>query len=360
MLISRGVSLYRSILSSSPDIDGNGKCLREWLEYEKTVGTATASGSLDSHAASAIFMIVSNVSAVAASREALEQECEDVMSTLTQKVQNLGVTGDHRKPHVFVSYAKLTSTDMISKRRSNYDDSDRHRTSKRSCRPTTTKYLPTPSPPPSSPNKSLKPSSNTTTKFAQPPAPDPVRQYFLTHLSSPYPTPTEKEKLCKKAKITRRKLESDLTNWRRRSDWTDIMNTYCGGDKGSMKTMISVIECGEERDVELLARFGRMKAYLEKRDEQAGEWVYQVCPEAKCRRHWASFISLSCDCECGRMLMNSWQKWSNQVDSMKCDSSKSTKTTLIPTPTPDPIQRENKKTQKVNQRMDTEAIPLPL
>jgi len=58
------------------------------------------------------------------------------------------------------------------------------------------------------------------------------------------------------------------------------MNTYCGGDKGSMKTMISAIERGEERDEELLARFGRMKAYLEKRDEQAGEWVYQVCPEA--------------------------------------------------------------------------------
>ena len=55
------------------------------------------------------------------------------------------------------------------------------------------------------------------------------------------------------------------------------MNTYCGGDKGSMRTMVACIERGEERDVELLERFGRMKAYLEKRDEQAGEWVYQVC-----------------------------------------------------------------------------------
>jgi hypothetical protein len=62
------------------------------------------------------------------------------------------------------------------------------------------------------------------------------------------------------------------------------MNTYCGGDKGSMRTMISAIERGEERDQDLLARFGRMKAYLEKRDEQAGEWVYQVCPPRRwCR-----------------------------------------------------------------------------
>ena len=171
-------------------------------------------------------------------------------------------------------------------RKRDHDDSDRYRTSKRSCRPTTTKYLPTPSPPLST--KSLKPSSlNSSSTKNNTTAPDPVRQYFLTHLSSPYPTPSEKEKLCKKAKITRRKLESDLTNWRRRSDWTDIMNTYCGGDKSAMRTMVAAIERGEERDVELLARFGRMKAYLEKRDEQAGEWVYQVCPEAKpkCRRH---------------------------------------------------------------------------
>lgn len=63
------------------------------------------------------------------------------------------------------------------------------------------------------------------------------------------------------------------------------MNTYCGGDKGAMKVMVGCIERGEERDVELLERFGRMKAYLEKRDEQAGEWVYQVCPEPKCRSH---------------------------------------------------------------------------
>ena len=43
-----------------------------------------------------------------------------------------------------------------------------------------------------------------------------------------------------------------------------------------MRTMVAAIERGEERDVELLERFGRMRAYLEKRDEQAGEWVHKV------------------------------------------------------------------------------------
>jgi hypothetical protein len=41
--------------------------------------------------------------------------------------------------------------------------------------------------------------------------------------------------------------------------------------------MIDAIERGEERDEGLLERFGRMKMYLEKKDEQAGEWVLQVC-----------------------------------------------------------------------------------
>jgi len=54
------------------------------------------------------------------------------------------------------------------------------------------------------------------------------------------------------------------------------MNTYCGGDKAAMRTMVLAIERGEERDGELLERFGRMRAYLEKRDEQAGEWVIKV------------------------------------------------------------------------------------
>ena len=46
---------------------------------------------------------------------------------------------------------------------------------------------------------------------------------------------------------------------------------------------------------------------------------------------------------------------------MKCDSNPSTKTiTPITTPIPDPNQRENKKTQKVNPKMDIDIIQLPL
>jgi len=51
-----------------------------------------------------------------------------------------------------------------------------------------------------------------------------------------------------------------------------------GGDKGAMGRMVRALEKGEERDEELVRRFEGMRAYLEKRDEQAGEWVLQVCP----------------------------------------------------------------------------------
>jgi hypothetical protein len=271
-LVSQGVELYRSILSAPVRNERNDQSLEDCRIYQEVIGQAVASGSLDSETASTVSAIVKNILAVSTSRLALERDCRNAISTLVEDVQGLNITGDMQcKPWRRFIADRSART---SKRRSDHDDSDGYRTSKRNCRPTTTKYLPSPSPT-LTPLKSLKslPSSNLK---PQGPAQDPVRLFFLTHLASPYPTPAEKEKLCKKASITRRKLESDLTNWRRRSDWTDIMNTYCGGDKGAMKRMVGCIERGEEKDGELLERFGRMRAYLEKRDEQAGEWVHQV------------------------------------------------------------------------------------
>jgi hypothetical protein len=77
-----------------------------------------------------------------------------------------------------------------------------------------------------------------------------------------------------------------LTNWRRRSDWTEIMNVYCAGDKGAMRRLVECVESGEEKDSTLLERFGRMRAYLEKRDEQPGEWVLKVS-------YWLTVINTS-------------------------------------------------------------------
>lgn len=273
--VDTGIKLYRRFLQqSSGSRVVEDEDIVEWEAFVGEVSAVFASGRLSLEAASAIQIIATNVCIQTAASKRIDETIECAVSSLSDQVRSIAIIGDNGESS---SGRVLLRPDARSKRPL-HDDSDRYRTSKRSCRPTTTKYLPTPSPPPSI--KSLKPSIQPTN-----PAPDPVRQYFLTHLASPYPTPSEKEKLCKKAKITRRKLESDLTNWRRRSDWTDIMNTYCGGDKGAMKVMVGCIERGEERDVELLERYGRMKAYLEKRDEQAGEWVYQVCPDSKCRRH---------------------------------------------------------------------------
>ena len=56
------------------------------------------------------------------------------------------------------------------------------------------------------------------------------------------------------------------------------MNTYCGGDKGLMKRMIEDIESGKAVGEEVMERYERMRGYLEKKDEQPGEWVYEVSP----------------------------------------------------------------------------------
>lgn len=106
---------------------------------------------------------------------------------------------------------------------------------------------------------------------------DPVRQFFIDNIANPYPSASQKDALCLAASITRKKLESDLTNWRRRSEWTDIMNTYCSGNKTLMQKMIEDLESGRvDVGEEIRGRYERMKGYLEKRDEQAGEWVFQV------------------------------------------------------------------------------------
>ena len=57
------------------------------------------------------------------------------------------------------------------------------------------------------------------------------------------------------------------------------MNLYCHGDKGLMKRLVEDIESGVEVDEEIKERYGRMKGYLEKKDEQPGDWVYEVSPE---------------------------------------------------------------------------------
>ncbi|KAG8928342.1 hypothetical protein FRC02_007034 [Tulasnella sp. 418] len=66
----------------------------------------------------------------------------------------------------------------------------------------------------------------------------PCRDFFMAHLSDPYPNPTQKTELMQKAKISAASLNQWFTNTRRRSNWMDIMKDHANGRKEDMKVLV--------------------------------------------------------------------------------------------------------------------------
>ena len=68
-----------------------------------------------------------------------------------------------------------------------------------------------------------------------------------------------------------------MTNWRRRAGWTDIKDHFAGGDKDAVAGVIEMVEDGQEKRKEVREAVERMKAYLERREEErVGDWVKEV------------------------------------------------------------------------------------
>lgn len=106
---------------------------------------------------------------------------------------------------------------------------------------------------------------------------DHLRLWFLNHLANPYPTPSEKDQLSRLTGIARNKIDSDMTNWRRRAGWTDIKEKWARGSKAEMVALIERVEMGEEKRKAVNEAVEKMKAYLERREEYGvGSWVHQV------------------------------------------------------------------------------------
>ena len=106
---------------------------------------------------------------------------------------------------------------------------------------------------------------------------DHLRLWFLQHLAYPYPTPNEKDSLISLTNSTRSKIDSDLTNWRRRAGWTDIKDKFAQKSKDRMRTLIERVESGKECRKDVLDAVEGMKAYLERRrEEKVGDWVHEV------------------------------------------------------------------------------------
>ena len=105
-----------------------------------------------------------------------------------------------------------------------------------------------------------------------------LRDWFLTHLPYPYPTYTEKRNLALQDGIPLSKIDSDLTNWRRRSGWAEIRKIYAKGSKEKMKSLLLRVERGEDTRPDLLDRIEGIRRYMDKESDKVGDWVHEVSP----------------------------------------------------------------------------------
>nr|ABR67867.1 SXI1D alpha [Cryptococcus neoformans var. neoformans] len=104
-----------------------------------------------------------------------------------------------------------------------------------------------------------------------------VRLWFLDNLAYPYPTAQQKDFLAKTAGIQRSQVDSDLTNYRRRAGWTDIMNVWCGGDRNAMKKLMNRVEKGKEQRKKILDAVQGCRDYLTmKENNKVGDWIKEI------------------------------------------------------------------------------------
>ncbi|ODN95889.1 hypothetical protein L198_04508 [Cryptococcus wingfieldii CBS 7118] len=104
-----------------------------------------------------------------------------------------------------------------------------------------------------------------------------VRLWFLNNLAYPYPTASQKEKLAVAAGIARGKVDSDLTNFRRRAGWTDILNKWADGNREKMRKLMDRVASGKEKRQEVLKAVEKCQDYLTEREtKRIGDWVNEI------------------------------------------------------------------------------------
>ncbi|WWC62321.1 uncharacterized protein I303_104917 [Kwoniella dejecticola CBS 10117] len=233
--------------------------LYEWDRLAGEVNERAMNGSLDPEDAKIVVAVASNVQALSADVLQMQRTQQSAVEMIVGKLQNL-----------------LGSSEAGCKR-FHGETSSMSTPSRSSKRPRAEPFA-SPSEPatrPSSPYPA--PSSEGPQPQTQEPDHTFIRTWFLQNLSKPYPTASQKEYLSKKAGITVKKVDSDLTNFRRRSGWTDLMQKFAGGDRDKMKKMIERVAAGKEEREEVLERVEGIKDYLGKREEErVGDWVREI------------------------------------------------------------------------------------
>ncbi|WVW84417.1 hypothetical protein I302_106451 [Kwoniella bestiolae CBS 10118] len=256
--INSMVDLQRTILLGLRDDDLPQ--LDTWLSMLNGMRRDT-SVHVDPQASTVAWTVANNVKQLSAGMLNLQDSFDKSLNELSQHVERL-----------FIEGAKKRTLDSPS------TPSTPLRTSKRPRAPSlSSPRTPIPLAPSPTPSEASTPPKKEKDSKEKEPDHSVVRLWFLNHLSRPYPTLSQKETLATKAGITRNKVDSDLTNFRRRAGWTDLMNRFCGGDRDKMKRLVERVENGKETREEVLKSVQRMKDYLGRREEKrVGDWIREV------------------------------------------------------------------------------------
>ncbi|ADV24218.1 sexual development regulator [Cryptococcus gattii WM276] len=229
------------------EIDGHESVARKGSNLVTAVKWSSSRHLLDENTVSLAYAVAHNVKVIGSSALQLEQGREDAVGEAMLRIESLLLDQGRRRKC----------------RQRDYEPQP-----KRCCRRSSSESYNTW--PESNLHISPKPLES---------APDHtiVRLWFLNNLAYPYPTAQQKDSLAKYAGMQRGKVDSDLTNYRRRAGWTDIMNMWCGGDRNAMKKLMEKVERGKEQRKEILDAVQGCKDYLTmKESNRVGDWVKEI------------------------------------------------------------------------------------
>ncbi|OWZ45388.1 hypothetical protein C370_02640 [Cryptococcus neoformans A1-35-8] len=163
-----------------------------------------------------------------------------------------------------------------------------------------------------------------------------VRLWFLDNLAYPYPTAQQKDFLAKTAGIQRSQVDSDLTNYRRRAGWTDIMNMWCGGDRSAMKKLMERVERGKEQRKKILDAVQGCRDYLTmKENNKIGDWVKEITQNSTSKYRFTGFLpDMSAASPCSGIRPSTPRSFSGSsaISSMSSCSEVSEASAIIPIP----------------------------
>lgn len=102
----------------------------------------------------------------------------------------------------------------------------------------------------------------------------PLQAWFMANLAHPYPPLSVKRRFASELGISLRNIDTQFTNWRRRSGWSAIKRRWADGSDKAMANLMARYTSGDETRTEVRAAIQRMAEYLE--EDTAGQWIANV------------------------------------------------------------------------------------